>query len=157
MYVLLAVLVSGCALQNAYTIRGIKNDINSYVAEYKPKAIAGSIKWTEYYQGVIDRVKGFPDGTEGKGVLLIQWTEMYNVAKNYEDGKMTKDEFYQWRDSVNNRDLVAADKYKKLVAECQYESVKGSASVVATGRSGLNFDQAFKEQQIFDLCMQAKQ
>jgi hypothetical protein len=41
--------------------------------------------------------------------------------------------------------------------ECTFEAKKGAAAVQATGRSGLNFDQFFKEQELFNLCMASKQ
>jgi len=40
--------------------------------------------------------------------------------------------------------------------ECTYEAKKGAASVQATGRSGLNFDQMYKEEELFNLCMASK-
>jgi len=40
--------------------------------------------------------------------------------------------------------------------ECTYEAKKGAAAVQATGRSGLNLDQMFKEQELFNLCMASK-
>jgi hypothetical protein len=41
--------------------------------------------------------------------------------------------------------------------ECTFEAKKGAAAVQSTGRSGLNFDQFFKEQELFNLCMASKQ
>jgi hypothetical protein len=40
--------------------------------------------------------------------------------------------------------------------ECNYESKKGAAAVQATGRSGLNLDQMYKEIELFNLCMDSK-
>lgn len=40
--------------------------------------------------------------------------------------------------------------------ECTYEATKGAAAVQATGRSGINFDQMYKEEELFNLCMASK-
>lgn len=41
--------------------------------------------------------------------------------------------------------------------ECTFEAKKAAAAVQPSGRSGLNFDQLFKEQELFNLCMASKQ
>lgn len=41
--------------------------------------------------------------------------------------------------------------------ECTFEAKKAAAAVQPSGRSGFNFDQLFKEQELFNLCMASKQ
>jgi hypothetical protein len=41
--------------------------------------------------------------------------------------------------------------------ECTYEAKKGAAAVNVPGRSGLNLEQMFKENELFNLCMQVKE
>jgi hypothetical protein len=41
--------------------------------------------------------------------------------------------------------------------ECGYEAKKATASMPNTSRSGINFEQMFKEKELFNLCMQGKQ
>ena len=57
----------------------------------------------------------------------------------------------------NSRAASQKTSYEKNRAQCEYEAKSGSAGVRDTGRSGLNFDQMFKEKELFELCMRARQ
>lgn len=41
--------------------------------------------------------------------------------------------------------------------KCKFEATKGAAAVQASGTSGINFDQIFKEWELFSLCMKSEQ
>jgi hypothetical protein len=79
-----------------------------------------------------------------------------NVAKEYEGGRLTKEEFYKWREASNAKAEAKNNTNQKNQAQCEYEAKVGAAGVRDTGRSGLNLDQIYKEKELFDLCMKAK-
>tara|TARA_R110000868_G_C10947192_1_gene767527 strand:- start:2332 stop:2613 length:282 start_codon:yes stop_codon:yes gene_type:complete len=41
--------------------------------------------------------------------------------------------------------------------ECDYEAKKATASMPNNSRSGINFEQMYKEKELFNLCMRNKQ
>jgi hypothetical protein len=148
------ILATGCAATN---INNAENQARMYMAEERPKALSGTIKWTAYYQGFINLANSFPDSTPGKYNLIAEMTEGLNMARGYEAGRISKDEFFKWREAGNAAAAARASQAAKTRAQCEYEAKSASASVQATGRSGINFDQLFKERELFELCMKSKQ
>ncbi len=128
-----------------------------YIAAERPKALAGSIKWTSYYQSFINLLNSFADSTPGKYNLIAEMTEGLNMAREFEAGRISKEEFYKWRETGNAAAAARAAQATKTRAQCEYEAKSASAGVQATGRSGINFDQLFKERELFELCMKTKQ
>jgi hypothetical protein len=152
-FVLLFALVAGCATNPNIA----RNQLMLYIAEERPKALAGTITWTSFYQGQMNLAKSFPDSLNGKYELIADMTEALNMAQQYESGKISKEDFYKWRETGNAASAAKAAQSEKNRAQCEYEARAASASVQATGRSGINFDQIFKERELFELCMRAKQ
>jgi hypothetical protein len=145
---LAAMLLSGCVTNpsvNATQVASV------YVAENRPKAMSGSINWSTYYQGLIDIAK------QTQSVQLSDWIEALNMAKEFEAGRISKEDFHKWREAGNLRVATQNAVNQKNRAQCEYEAKTGAAAVQATGRSGLNFDQMFKEKELFELCMRARQ
>ncbi len=151
---LTALAATGCAVNN---FSNSQNQARMYVADERPKALSGSIKWTAYYQGFINLANSFPDSTPGKYNLIAEMTEGLNMAREFEAGRISKEDFYKWRETGNAAAAARAAQATKTRAQCEYEAKSASASVQATGRSGINFDQLFKERELFELCMKTKQ
>ena len=151
---LLALFMSGCVTNPAIQIQ---NEYSLYIAENRPKALGGTIKWSDYYSGGLAIAERIPPNMNGRMNQIITWRESINMAKEYESGRITKEEFYKWRDDSNARANSQNLANQKNRAQCEYEAKAGAAAVQATGRSGINFDQMFKEQELLDLCMKAKQ
>ena len=150
----LVVVLSGCAINPAVKYN---EDIQLYIAENRPKALAGSLKWTTFYEGGLAIANQIPPHVQGRSVQISDWNESINVAKEYEAGNLTKEEFYSWREAYNARAEAKNAAIRKNIAQCEYEAKSAAAGVRASGTSGINFDQIFKEKELFDLCMKAKQ
>lgn len=141
-------LLSGCVTNPSVNVA---QAANAYVAENRPKAMSGSIKWSTYYEGLVELAK------KSQSIPVSDWIEAVNMAKEFEAGRISKDDFYRWREEGNARAKLQNDVNQKNRAQCEYEAKTGAAAVQATGRSGLNFDQMFKERELFELCMKARQ
>lgn len=150
----LLIALSGCVTN---PVDKYAEDIQLYIAENRPKAIGGSLKWTTYYEGGLAIAKQIPSHVRGRSHQISDWLESINVAKEYEAGNLTKEEFYKWRETVNARAEAKNSAIRKNAAQCEYEAKAGAAGVRDTGKSGINFDQIYKEKELFDLCMKAKQ
>ena len=151
---LIVVALTGCVANPS--VKYVE-DIKSYIAEDRPKALGGSLKWSTYYEGGLAIAKQIPSNIQGRSDQINDWLESINVAKEYEAGRLTKDEFYKWREEFNAKALAKGKIIRKNQAQCEYEAKAGAAGVRDTGRSGLNFDQIYKEKELFDLCMKAKE
>ena len=149
----LSILV-GCAINP--TVKYVE-EMKLYIAENRPLALSGTIKWTAYYEGGLLIAKKIPPNIQGRSDAISDWLESINVAKEYEAGHLTKEEFYKWREVTNAKADATNNSNRKNQAQCEYESKVGAAGVRDTGRSGINFDQMFKEIELFDLCMKTKQ
>lgn len=147
-------ILGGCATAPS---NPAQNQVIMYIAEERPKAIAGTIKWTTYYQGAINLANTYPDSAPGKFQLIAEMTEALGMARQYEAGRISKEEFYKWREDGNAATAARAAKAANTRAQCEYEAKSASAGVQATGRSGINFDQLFKERELFELCMKTEQ
>jgi hypothetical protein len=79
------------------------------------------------------------------------------MAQEYEAGRISKVDFYKWREDSNAKAQASNASFQKNKAQCEYEAKAGAAGVKDTGHSGLNLDQVFKENELFNLCMKAKQ
>jgi hypothetical protein len=149
-----ALLLSGCVTN---PLAQLQDEHKLYVAENRPKAMGGTLTWSAYYAGALAIVERIPPNVEGRMNQISGMREALSMAKEYEAGRITKDEFYKWRDESNARVSSQNAANQKNRAQCEYESKTGAAAVLATGRSGINFDQIFKERELFDLCMKTKQ
>ena len=127
------------------------------MAENRPKALSGALSWSAYYAGVIVILEKIPLNVEGRNDEINSWRESLSMAKEYEAGRISKEDFYKWRQDANTKAEAKQSKNQKTRALCEYEAKAGAAGVQDTGRSGLNFDQMFKEKELFELCMKAKQ
>jgi hypothetical protein len=145
---LFGMLLSGCVTNPSVNAA---QAANVYVAENRPKAMSGSIKWSTYYEGLVELAK------QSNSFQLSDWIEAVNMAKEFEAGRISKEDFYKWREDGNARVKLQNSVNQKNRAQCEYEAKAGAAAVQATGRSGLNLDQMFKEKELFELCMKAKQ
>lgn len=147
-------LVSGCVTN---PLVQYVDDIKYYTAQNRPKAIGGSMPWSTYYEGALAIAQQIPVNTPGRSNQISDWIEALSMAKEFEAGRITKDEFFKWREDSNARAASQKTSYEKNRAQCEYEAKSGAAAVRDTGRSGLNFDQMYKERELFELCMRAKQ
>lgn len=148
-----AVMVSGCATN---AVNQYKADAGRYIAENRPKALSGSMAWSSYYEGILALAERLPMSVNDRQQQINTMLEALGVAKEYEAGRMSKDDFYKWRESSNVASQAKSAEFQKTRAQCEYEAKAGAAGVRDTGRSGLNFDQMYKEKELFELCMKAK-
>jgi hypothetical protein len=146
-------ILVGCAINPA--VKYVE-EMKLYIAENRPLALSGTIKWTTYYEGGLSLAKKIPPNIQGRSDEISDWLESINVAKEYEAGRLTKEEFYKWREASNAKVEANNNTNRKNHAQCEYEAKVGAAGVRDTGRSGLNLDQIYKEKELFDLCMKAK-
>jgi hypothetical protein len=153
-FVLFVLLLSGCVTNPMVQIR---DEAKMYVAENRPKVMGGVLAWSSYYAGILAIAEKIPPHIPGRMDQISSWREAINMAKEYEAGRITKEDFYKWREESNAKEEAQSVAYKNNQARCEYEAKTGAAAVQATGRSGLNFDQMFKEKELFELCMRAKQ
>ena len=151
---LFVLLLSGCVTNPMVQIR---DEAKMYVAENRPKVMGGVLAWSSYYAGILAIAEKIPPHIPGRMDQISSWREAINMAKEYEAGRITKEDFYKWREESNAKEEAQSVAYKNNQARCEYEAKTGAAAVQATGRSGLNFDQMFKEKELFELCMRAKQ
>jgi len=149
-----ALFISGCVTNPSIQF---SNEINLYIAENRPKALGGSMAWSAYYAGGLAISEKIPPTIQARMPHIIMWRESISMANEYEAGRITKEEFYKWREDGNARMKLENEANQKNRAQCEYEAKTGAAAVQATGRSGLNFDQMFKEKELFELCMRARQ
>jgi hypothetical protein len=154
LFAMLAALLSGCVTNPAVKY---SDDAKMYVAENRPKALGGTMSWSAYYAGLLAIAESIPPNAQGRIDVISNWREAISMAREYESGRITKEDFYKWREEGNARNEAKNASYKKNQAQCEYEARTGAAAVQATGRSGLNFDQIYKERELFELCMKAKQ
>ncbi len=153
LFALFALLLSGCVTNPATQYF---DDAKMYVAENRPKAMGGVISWSSYYTGGLAIAERIPPHIQGRINQISIWREAISMANEFEAGRITKEDFYKWREAGNAKDEAENIAYKNNQARCEYEAKTGAAAVQATGRSGLNFDQMFKEKELFELCMKAK-
>jgi hypothetical protein len=73
----------------------IRNDLQAL----RLQAEAGTVKWSDYYLQAYQNILSGPQ-FNGKGFQLRQLNELIDVAKSYEGGRITKDEFYSRRRSA---------------------------------------------------------
>lgn len=151
---LTTIFINGCAINPGAQYF---NEAKTYISEYRPKALGGTISWSSYYEGGLALAERIPLNVQGRIDEVSQWRESLNMAREYEAGRITKEQFYKWREEGNAKIEAQNAAYLRIRAQCEYEAKTGAAGVQATGRSGINFDQMFKERELFELCIKAKQ
>jgi hypothetical protein len=68
-------------------------DYNEWVQNGRARAEHGDIKWSDYYQGCFSRLADLPNGVMGKSVELDYYNTMIANSLEYENGRITKQEF----------------------------------------------------------------
>jgi len=164
--VILFVVISliGCANPVQTKMEGIKDTIN----ELRPKAEAGTLKWSEYYQIIVDKMKTLPSTVADRDAEIQEYYYGIEIAKKYESGLMSKEDFYKWREDSNAKSKERGDKFNKMKAECEYEAVSRAnpnSSVEYAGNNINNkmasaisggYEIAMRRNEIFTLCMKSK-
>ena len=157
-------LMTGCANQTKLKLDDLRNTAN----EMKPKAEAGTIKWSDYYQIMVDKVKELPPTLNGRDKEIQEYYYGIEMAKKYESGQMSKEDFYKWRESSNASSAQRSEQFNKAKAECEYEAVSRANpnSSVEYGGNNINrklsssitggYEIAMRQNEIFALCMKAK-
>lgn len=163
--VLLAVALVGCATNQAQ--QAIKQ-MQEYTMTNRPKAELGVIKWSDYYTEMVERVKALPDSVADKNMQLSGYFYGIEMAKRYEAGEISKEEFYKWRSDSNSKVVDFAKNFNQIKAECEYESVSRANPNSSVEYSGNNINRklssaitggyeiAMRQAEIFQLCMKAK-
>jgi len=118
--VVLATLL-GCAVPTNPGVTAYR----SYIAENRPLAEAGTLKWSAYYEGLYSKslAAGAPD------YMLNGANDMIDFARQYESGEITQDQFHHHRRamqaSVTGRSQADAER-----AQAEYQR-RASAVAVA--------------------------
>lgn len=84
--------LSGCAeLQQQQATKQQQTQLQNYVTINKPLAKEGKMKWSDYYMGMYEifQASNFID----RGFMMQTLAECIDVAKKYEAGTISKDEF----------------------------------------------------------------
>jgi len=159
-----AILLFGCASPIGLKVEEYRNTVN----EMKPKAEAGTLKWSVYYQMAIDKLKEMPPTVHGRDREIQEYYYGIEMAKKYESGEISKEEFYKWRAGSNGRTAEAVDKFNRVKAECEFEAVSRANPNPSNDYAGNNinrrlssaitggYEVAMRQSQIFELCMKAK-
>jgi len=116
--IVIAILLSGCAYaEHQQAVR----HVHSYVADKRPMAERGDIKWSDYYKGLYN----FLIAANAPGAALGQANEMIRVAENYEVGRLSKEEFEYARRDADAKSRTAAQELAREQAQL------GAAQMVA--------------------------
>jgi hypothetical protein len=105
---ILALLLSGCA-----TLNTNMSPSESYAKVNRPLAIAGKLKWSDYYLGLYKKLQ--TESYMNTGNQLVICNELIDTAKELESGKLTQDQFESKR-----RDALG--RLKQLEANAQIEN-----------------------------------
>jgi hypothetical protein len=110
--------LAGCAYaEHQQAVR----HVHSYVADKRPMAERGDIKWSDYYKGLYN----FLSAANAPGATLGQANEMIRVAGNYEAGRISKEDFEYARRDADAKSRTAAQ------ALAQEQAQLGAAQMVA--------------------------
>lgn len=150
----IALWLSGCITNPATQFN---EELRTHTSVNRPKAMGGTITWSEYYSGALAIAERIPSNVPSRFETISSIREAISMAQEYEAGRISKEDFYKWRESLNAKAESNKIANQKNSAQCEYEAKAGAAAVRDTGRSGLNFDQMYKEKELFELCMRAKQ
>jgi len=162
---LLAIGLVGCATNPS---QQAILQVQEYVMVNRPKAELGVMKWTDYYTGVIEQLKSMPNTVMDKNMQLSGYYYGLEMAKKYEAGEISKDEFYKWRSESNSKASDYAKNFNQVKAECEFESVSRANPNSSVEYAGNNINRklssaitggyeiAMRQAEIFQLCMKAK-
>jgi hypothetical protein len=161
----LSLLMVGCAVNPA---QQLMTKINEHVAINRPKAELGVIKWSDYYSEMLELVRALPNNVSQKNLEMTQYSYGIEMAKKYESGEISKEEFYKWRADSNNLSSEYSKKFNQAKAECEFESVSRANPNSSVEYAGNNinrklssaitggYEVAMRQVEIFQLCMKAK-
>ncbi|MBT8566575.1 hypothetical protein G6698_01005 [Polynucleobacter paneuropaeus] len=160
----LLALTIGCAT----TEQRMMEYLTRYSNENLAKAEAGQIQWSDYYQGMLEKVQRLPDTVPSKSFMVTTYSEGIVMAKQYESGKMSKADFYTWRQNANQQGKDKGSQMARFQAECQYEAVSRANPNSSVEYNGANVNRQFssaivggievgmRQNEIFNLCINSK-
>lgn len=110
-FVLLAALcVAGCASRPT-------DELTHFIKDTKPLAIAGIVRWSDYYKGVYDRLE--PMATSpGVGQQMQSMALLIDAAQSYEAGRTTQDQFENVQRMA--RGIEAENRARQVQAQSQF-------------------------------------
>jgi hypothetical protein len=161
----LVLLLIGCAVNPTQQVVA---KINEHAAINKPKAELGVLKWSVYYGEMLELVKTLPSNVPQKNLEMTQYSYGIEMAKKYEAGEISKDDFYKWRADSNDKSSEFSKNFNQAKAECDFEAVSRANpnSSVEYGGNNINrklssaitggYEVAMRQVEIFQLCMKAK-
>jgi hypothetical protein len=100
----------------------------SYIAENRPLAEGGSLKWSAYYEGLYSKsmAAGAPD------YMLNGANEMIDFAHQYESGAITQDQFQHHRRSIQARVVGRSQSDANQAQADRQRQVDAVAAAMAT-------------------------
>ena len=156
-------MFAGCANQINTKIDDVRNTIN----EMRPKAEVGTLKWSDYYKIVVEKIKGLPPSS-ARDKEIQEFYVGIELARKYEDGQINKEDFYKWREASNAISVQRNEQINKAKAKCDFEAVSRANpnSSVEYGGNNINrklssaitggYEIAMRQNEIFVLCMKAE-
>ena len=97
-------------------------DLEGYVSYQRPKFLSGEIKGSDYYRGLY---KKYADSNfSSRGFMMNSIAACLEKSLDYENGKITKDEFELFR--MKNNAMIA-EHQEQVVAESRKEQDQASA------------------------------
>lgn len=88
--------------QNAQA-NAIANELMTYTSVNRPKAMGGTITWSAYYLGALTIAEKISSSAKNQLYLVSSFREGIGMAQEYEAGRISKEDFEKWRESMNAR------------------------------------------------------
>ena len=163
-FLFLLALMVGCATQE----QALSSYLSRYYQTNVVKAESGEIQWSDFYQAMVERAQRLPDSMATKSFLVAKYSEGVVMAKQYESGKMSKADFYTWRENVNQEGKDKASQMARFQAECKFEAVSRANPNSSVEYNGYNqnkqlssaivggYEIAMRQNEIFELCINSK-
>ena len=81
----------------------IANELMAHTAVNRPKAMGGTITWNAYYSGGLSIAEKISSSDKNQLYLVSSLREGIGMAQEYEAGRISKEDFEKWRESMNAR------------------------------------------------------
>jgi len=81
----------------------IANELMAYMAANRPRAMGGTITWSSYYIGALTITEKISSSVNNQLYLVSAFREGIGMAQEYEAGRISKEDFEKWRESMNAR------------------------------------------------------
>ena len=120
---MIAVLaLAGCAVAE-------RHDFAQYIANNKPLAEAGTIKWSDYYKGAYEKLSAM-GSKPGVGQSMLVVNSMIDAALSYESGKISKEQFDSIQREAKARSVESDARDKAIQAQYWGQALQNYGNTV---------------------------